>query len=82
MRIDPPYLQRVIKGDEIGRFLGITVKRLVPCRCLDGHDKELKCLWRWEPDRRFNFFNPPTHMCAATYLTEISLHVTLNNQSL
>ena len=24
----------------MGRFLGITVKRLAPCRCLDGHVKE------------------------------------------
>ena len=41
-----------------------------------------KCLWRWEPDRRFNFFfNPPVHLYAVTYITEISLHVTLNNQS-
>ena len=37
--------------------------------------------WRWEPDRKFNFFNPPVHQCAVTYITEISLHVTLNNQS-
>ena len=40
-----------------------------------------KCLWRWEPDRRSNFFfNPPAHLCAVTYMTEISLIVTLNNQ--
>ena len=39
------------------------------------------CLWRWEPDRRSNFFfNPPAHLCAVTYMTEISLVVTLNNQ--
>ena len=36
-----------------------------------------KCLWRWEPDRRSNsFFNPPAHLCAVTYITEISLYVT------
>ena len=41
-----------------------------------------KCLWRWEPDRRSNFFfSPPAHLCAVTYMTEISLIVTLNNQS-
>ena len=28
------------KGDLIWRFLGITVKRVAPCRCLDGHVKE------------------------------------------
>ena len=40
-----------------------------------------KYLWRWEPDRRSNFFFSPTaHLCAVTYITEISLIVTLNNQ--
>ena len=40
-----------------------------------------KCLWRWEPDRRSNFFfGPPAHLCAVTYMTEISLIVTINNQ--
>ena len=35
----------------------------------------------WEPDHRSNFFfNPPAHLCAVTYMTEISLIVTLNNQ--
>ena len=35
----------------------------------------------WEPDRRSNFFfDPPAHLCAVTYMTEISLIVTLNNQ--
>ena len=35
----------------------------------------------WEPDRRSNFFfGPPAHLCAVTYMTEISLIVTLNNQ--
>ena len=34
----------------------------------------------WEPDRRSNFFfSPPAHLCAITYMTEISLIVTLNN---
>ena len=36
----------------------------------------------WEPDRGYNFFfSPPAHLCAVTYMTEISLIVTLNNQS-
>ena len=41
-----------------------------------------KCLWRWEPDRRSNyfFFSPPAHLFAVTCMTEISLIVTLNNQ--
>ena len=35
----------------------------------------------WEPDRRSNFFfSPPAHLCAVTYMTEISLIVTLNKQ--
>ena len=35
----------------------------------------------WDPDRRSNsFFSPPAHLCAVTYMTEISLIVTLNNQ--
>ena len=40
-----------------------------------------KCLWRWEPDRRsYFFFSPPAHLCAVTYMNEISLWVTLNKQ--
>ena len=49
----------------------------------DGRLKNpAKCLWRWEPDRRYNnfFFSPPAHRCAVTYMTEIPLIVTLNNQ--
>ena len=35
----------------------------------------------WEPDRSSNFFfSPPAHLCAVTYMTEILLIVTLNNQ--
>ena len=42
----------------------------------------LKSLWRWEPDRMsIFFFSPPSHLCAVTYITEISLHQPLNNQS-
>ena len=56
------------------------IKRVVPCRCLNGHVKEpCECLLCLEPDRRSNF-SPPTHLCAFTYMTEISLIVTLNNQ--
>ena len=32
-----------------------------------------KSLWRWEPDRRSNFFSPPAHLCRHMYITEISL---------
>ena len=27
-----------------------------------------KCLWRWEPDRRNNFFGPPAHLCRHMYI--------------
>ena len=62
----PPYPQR----DRKRRLNGAVcrnhrIKRVVP---------------RWEPDRRSNFFSPPAHLCAVTYMTEISLIVTLNNQ--
>ena len=59
------------------------IKRLVPCRCLTGTLKNpTKGLWRWELDRRSNyfFFSPPAHLCTVTCMTEISLTVTLNNQ--
>ena len=33
------------------------IKRLVPCWCRTGTLKNpAKCLWRWEPDRGYNFF--------------------------
>ena len=42
----------------------------------------MKCLWNWEPERRFIFFViPPAYLHAVKYITEISLHVTLSNQS-
>ena len=59
------------------------IKRMVPCRCLDGHVKEpYEMSMAWEPDRRsnFSFFSPPAHLCAVTCMTEILLIVTLNNQ--
>ena len=41
-----------------------------------------KCLWRWEPNCRYHFFfSLPAHLCAVTYMTEISLNWTLINQS-
>ena len=45
---------------------------------MDTLKNPTKCLWRWEPDSRSNFFFcPPAHQCAVTYITEMSLHVTL-----
>ena len=40
MRKVPLYPKHVVKGDKIERFHGITVKRMAPYRCLDGHGKE------------------------------------------
>ena len=39
-QIDPPYPHVRRKASEMGRLLGITEKKLAPCRCLDGHVKE------------------------------------------
>ena len=79
----PPYPQRdrkrrlngaVCRNHRIKRFgprVGVRTGTL---------KNPTKCLWRWEPDRRSNFFfSPPAHLCAVTYMTEISLIVTLNN---
>ena len=71
-----------LKATEMGRFLGITVKRLAQCRCLDGHVKEPNEMsMAWKPDRRSNFFSSPANLCAVTFITEVSLHVTLSIQS-
>ena len=45
------------------------IKRVVPCRCMTGTLKNpAKCLWRWEPDRRYSFFfKPPAHLCRHIY---------------
>ena len=84
-RMCPPYPQCVVKGDSIGRGAvcrNHRIKRLVPCRCLDGHVKEpYEMSMALGADHRSNFFfNSPAHLCAVTYMTEISFHVTLNNQ--
>ena len=39
-----------------------------------------KWIWSLEPDHRSNFFSLPAHLCAVTYMSEIPLIVTLNNQ--
>ena len=45
------------------------IKRVVPCRCRTGTLKNpTKCLWRLEPDRRYNFFSPPAHLCRHIWL--------------
>ena len=79
-RMCPPYPQHDRKRRLIGAVCwNHRIKRVVPCRCLDGHVKEpYDMSMAWEPDRRSNFFfSPPAH--AVTYMTEISLIVTLSN---
>ena len=80
-RMCPPYPQRDRKRRLIGAVCrNHCIKRVVPCRCLDGHVKEpYEMTMAWEPDRSSNFFSPPAHLCVVTYMTEISLIVTLNN---
>ena len=57
-------------------------KKVGPVSVYDGHIKEpYEMSMAWEPDRRSNFFfSPPAHLYAVTYMTEISLIVTLNTQ--
>ena len=46
------------------------IKRVVPCRCRTGTLKNpTKCLWRWEPDRKYKFFfGPPAHLWHHIYM--------------
>ena len=52
-------------------------KRVAPCRCVRGTLKNpANCLWRWEPDRKYNsFFSPPALLCRLIYDLNM-LHVT------
>ena len=82
MQIGPPYPHARRKRQlEMRLFLGITVKIVVPCWCLDGHVKEPhEMSMASEPNRRFNFFfslPAQLHVCAVTYITEMLLNVTL-----
>ena len=62
-------------------FLGILIKRWPRVCAWTGTFKNpTKCLWQ-KPDRRFYFFNPHAHLWAVTYITQISLDVTLSNRS-
>ena len=38
------------------------------------------CSYYYIMQRYYFFFSPPAHLCAVTYMTEISLIVTLNKQ--
>ena len=61
----------------MGRFLGRCWSRVGAWTgSLKNHTK-----WRLELERRSNFFISSVHLCAVTYITEISLDVTLSNQS-
>ena len=42
------------------------IKRVAPCRYRTCTLKNpAKCLWRWEADRRYNFFfSPPARLCS------------------
>ena len=69
---------RVVKGDWNWAVTWNNRKNVTPFRCLDGHIKEHFAIYMaWRPDRRSTFFfSPPEHLCAVTYITEISLNVT------
>ena len=57
------------------------IKRVASCWCLDGHVKEPYEMSMALGARPCNFFfGPPAHLCAVTYMTEMSLIVTLNSK--
>ena len=64
-----PYPQRVVKTTKWGGVSESPYRKCGPCRCRTGTFKNpTKCLWRWEPDRRYNFFfSPPAHLCRHIY---------------
>ena len=68
-RIHPPYPQRVVKATKWGGVLESPYKKGGQCRCRTGTSKNpAKCLWRWEPECRYNFFfSPPVHLCRHIY---------------
>ena len=73
----------VVKGDWNGMVSRNNLKKSWPSvGAWTGTLKNpTKCLWRWESDCGSNFFSPPARLYAVTYITEISLHVTLSNKS-
>ena len=82
-RMCPPYPKR----DRKRRLNGAVCRnhRIKGCSRVVARTGTLKnptkCLWRWEPDRRSNFFfSPPAQLCSVTYMTAISLIVTFNNK--
>ena len=69
-----PYPERAVKGDSMGRFLGINVYKGQShvCARMGTLKNPAKCLWCWEPDCRSNFVGPPADLCDVIYMTEIS----------
>ena len=56
---------------------------LSPCRCRTGAlKKPTKCLWRWEPDRMYNFFSPPARLCRHIYNWNIVARGVFNTNTL
>ena len=77
--VSPACRKRRLKG----RCVWITVWKGWSCvGAWTGTLKNpAKCLWRWEHDRRYNFFFIlPAQLIAVTCMTEISFIVTLINQ--
>ena len=70
---------RVVKGDGNGAVSQNNRKKAVPCDWTGTLENPMKCLWRGELDRMSKFFSPPVHLFAVTYITEMSLHLTLSN---
>ena len=85
MRIGPSYPQRVVKGECIGRFLGITVKwssrvgALPRVGARRGTLKNLRNVYGVGcPIVGKTSSSVSLHICAVKYtcITEISLHLT------
>ena len=80
--IGPLYPLVCIKGDWNGADSRNNRKKGGLCRCLDGHVKEhYEIPMARKPDPWSNFLSPPAHLCAIPCIAEISLNVTLSNQS-
>ena len=73
------YMTEISLDCDVKQPTQLNSNSTVPCRCLDD---PTKCLCRWEPEHRSNyfFFGPPAHLRGVACMAEISLIVTLNNQ--
>ena len=62
------YKHKMISVPVQGIWDGVTLSTRVGT-WTDTLKNPTKCLWRWEPDCRSNFFTPPAHsMCNPNYL--------------